>query len=106
MQQITIETAHRLALADPLKLREEIRFESADWIREEANRIADVETGRADKTYCGMWPRGWRAAMKLQSAHRARVRLIDRWMLAHCLYIDGVLWLCDWQIINSLKSEA
>lgn len=103
MKQITTKQAESLACADAHTLKQEIQYCQADWIRDNARYIADIETKRTDKTFYGTWPKGWRAAMKADSIVRARLGLTTCFINSECFQLDGAIWLGNFQLINQLE---
>lgn len=105
MKEISSETAMKLATADKAKVKQEIEFKTADWIRENANYIAAIECKNVDKTYCGLYPDGWRKKMKAKVPDQARHDLMHRFIQRHCQIIDGVIWLADLKMIEDLERK-
>jgi hypothetical protein len=102
MQQITLEQANMLATKDARALAQEIRWCQGDWIRENASRIADIETKRSDKTLYGEWKKGWKKEMLRASTEKAKSDLLARFLRDKCKQLDGAIWLDDWQTIQEL----
>ena len=105
MKQITTKQAEDLACANGA-LRLEIEYCQADWIKDNARIIADIECKRTDKTYFGTLPKGWKAAMKDVSAKRAKDDLVKRFLSRECKELDGAIWLGNWQMIQNLEGET
>jgi len=104
MKQISTKTAQTLADRE-LHIKSEIRFCQSDWIKFNADRIADIECGRADKTYYGEYPKGWKVAMKADATTAAQGRTLRQFLETRCTVIDGAIWLNDWQLINQLATD-
>jgi len=104
MKQISKRKAQDLADRE-LHLKTEIRFCESDWIKQNACRIADIECGRADKTYYGEYPKGWKTTMKAEAVRNAQKRTLRQFIESRCCVIDGRIWLNDWQLINELATE-
>ena len=102
MKQITLADAKKLALENKIALMREISYCSSDWIRENSYKIAEIETKRADKTYFGLWQKGWKKAMIKEATDVAEKKLLDDFTKKECFILDGVIWLNNLQIINSL----
>jgi hypothetical protein len=105
MKQITRKQAEDLACADGA-LKREIEYCQADWIKENARVIADIECKRTDKTFFGNWPKGWKSTMKAESAKRAKDDLVKRFLSRECKELDGAIWLGNWQMIQNLESKT
>ena len=105
MKQITTKQAEELACPNGA-LRLEIGYCQADWIRDNARVIADIECGRIDKTYFGNWPKGWKSTMKAESAKRAKDDLVKRFLSRECKELDGAIWLGNWQMIQNLEGKT
>jgi hypothetical protein len=103
MKQITTKQLQSLALADKAEVKRWTEYSITDWIAANAQHIGWIETGRADKTLFGEWPKGWKAEMKRASAEKARLDLIEKFKRQHILEMDGALWLNNWELINELK---
>lgn len=105
MKQITKKQAEDLACQNGA-LRLEIEYCQADWIKDNARVIADIECKRTDKTYFGSWPKGWKAAMKAESAERALHDLTERFLKRECKELNGAIWLGNWQMIQNLEGKT
>lgn len=105
MKQITTKQAESLAFADAYALKTEIEYCQADWIRDNARHIADIETKRTDKTLYGTWPKGWKAAMKAESEKCAKSDLLARFLKRECFQLDGAIWLGNFQLITKLEQS-
>jgi hypothetical protein len=105
MKQITMKQAQDLACQNGT-LRLEIEYCQADWIKDRSRVIADIECKRTDKTYYGEWPKGWKAAMKEESAERALHDLTERFLKRECKELDGAIWLGNWQMIQNLEGKT
>lgn len=105
MKQITHQQAEELAW-HPLDLKFEIECCQAEWIASNARYIAEIETKRADKTYWGQYPKGWKPAMFRESEERAKSNLLTRFIARKCREIDGALWLNDWQLICEMENPT
>jgi hypothetical protein len=106
MKQISQSTAEKLAFADARRLKEEIRYCQADWIRENAHLIADIESKRASKDLYGEWPKGWKAEMKRQAVAMAKKSILDRFLRDECKQLDGAIWLGNFQMIHAIERGA
>jgi hypothetical protein len=105
MKQITMKQAEDLACQNgALKL--EVEYCQADWIKENARVIADIECRRTDKTYFGTWPKGWKHQMKTESAKRALHDLTERFLRRECKELDGAICLGNWQMIQNLEAKT
>lgn len=104
MKQITRKQAEELACANNA-LRLEIEYCQADWIKDNARVIADIECKRTDKTFFGNWPKGWKATMKAESAERSLRDLTERFLKRECKELDGAIWLGNWQMIQNLEGK-
>ena len=103
MKQISLAAAEKLAFADSRALKDEVRFCEADWIRENARLIADIESKRAPKDLYGEWPKGWRVEMKKQAVAMAKKALLDRFLRNECKQLDGAIWLGNFQMICAIE---
>jgi len=103
MKQISKDQA--LALAIKNHLKDEIRYCQADWIRENARHIADIETKRADRTFYGQWPKGWKNQMVKDSTEAAKEALLARFLRDECKVLDGAIWLGNWEMIQSMEKK-
>jgi len=103
MKQITLKQAASLALACEYRLRLEIKFCQEDWVRENAKQIADIEMKRADKTFFGEWPKGWRHEMKRAADENARADILARFLDNNCKQLDGAIWLNNWELIQEME---
>lgn len=106
MKQISLSQAEKLATADSRALRDEVRYCQADWIRANANLIADIESKRASKDLYGEWPKGWRAEMKKQAVAMAKKSLLERFLRNECKQLDGAIWLGNFQMICAIERGA
>jgi hypothetical protein len=104
MKQISKSTAEKLAMRNKSDVARETRYAIVDWLTANAHTIADVETGRANKTLYGEWPKGWKAQMMQDAKETAKMRLVERFLADHCKVLDGVIWLGDWQMINEIAA--
>ena len=105
MKQITHQQVEKLAW-HPLDLKFEIECCQAEWIASNARYIAEIETKRADKTYWGEYPKGWKTAMFKEAEEKAKSNLLTRFISRKCREIDGVLWLNDWQMICEMEKPT
>lgn len=105
MKQITLKQAESLAFAGGA-LDYEIKLCQGDWIRSNADRIADIELKRSDKTLWGTFPSGWKKQMVKGAIIMARKNLLERFLRDECKQLDGAIWLCNWQMIQSLEAES
>lgn len=106
MKQITATQAKALALSNEMRLRDETRYCQADWIRENASRIADIEAKRSDKTLYGEWPKGWKSEMLRTSKETAEKNLLDRFLRDECKLLDGAIWLGNWDLIQQMERRS
>lgn len=106
MKQITQKQLEALALADPREVETWTEYSASDWIKENAHRIAAIELGKADKTYFGEWPKGWKSHMKHDAKEKAKADLIARFKRRHIMEMDGALWLCNLELIDQLSKKA
>ena len=105
MKQISQATAERLATRKKSDVTTETRYAIEDWLTANARYVADIETGRANKTLYGDWPKGWKAQMLSDAKTTAKARLVERFIWDHCKVLDGVIWLGDWQLIIELETK-
>jgi hypothetical protein len=105
MKQITIAQAEHLALANKIRLRDEINWQQMDWIRENARYIADITMKRTNKTLCGEWPKGWKSEMIRMSSERAKTDLLARFLRDECKQLDGAIWLGNMQMIEQMEGQ-
>ena len=105
MKQITQKQAEKIAWC-PLDLKFEIECCQAEWIASNARYIAEIETKRADKTYWGEYPKGWKSAMLKQSEKTAKSNLLTRFISRKCREIDGAFWMSAWQLICEIEKSA
>jgi hypothetical protein len=105
MQQISYEKARQIALSDKKKVRYYVRYFEADWLKEQALNVADIECKRMNKTFFGEWPKGWKAEMKRWAMEATENHFVRRWIQDHCREIDGALWVASWQEICKLKHD-
>ena len=103
MKQITTKQLESLALADKAEVARWTEYSVSDWIVENARFIGMIETGKADKTLFGEWPKGWKVEMKRAAKEKARLDLIAKFKRQHILEMDGALWLNNWELINQLE---
>lgn len=103
MKQITQKQMEQIALRDESYLSAILDYHVSDWIKENAFRIGAMETGKADKTYFGEYPKGWRSAMKADATQSARAEIIAKFKAENVLELDGALWLRDWTLIQQLE---
>jgi hypothetical protein len=103
MKQINHAQVLKLATENKMRLNDEIKYCQAEWIRDNARHIADIETKRADKTLYGEWPKGWRKEMLVASIRAAKSNLVERFLRDECKQLNGVIWLANWQIINQIE---
>lgn len=106
MKQITLKQAEHLAFENTVRLNDEIKYCQADWIRDNARFIADIECKRCDKTLFGEWPKGWKAEMLRASKETARKALLDRFLRDECKQLDGAIWLGNWQMIEQMERAS
>jgi len=102
MHQITRTEAINLA---KIHCNYKMEFELClvDWVKQHARTIAEIETKRRDKTNCGTFPKGWKSAMKADAANQAEANVLAEFLEIHCMQFDGIIWLNNWEIINTLK---
>lgn len=105
MKQITTAQAKKLAY-DTARLADETKYCQSDWIKANAHIIADIETKRANKTWYGEWPKGWKAEMLRAATVQAKQNLLSNFMRDHCMIMDGAIWLNDWHLIEKMAKEA
>jgi hypothetical protein len=106
MKQISQATAEKLAARNKSDVTTETRYAIEDWLTTNARYIADIETGRANKTLYGDWPKGWKTQMLSDAKTTAKSRLVERFIRDHCKVLDGVIWLGDWQLITELETKT
>ena len=107
MKQITLKQAQSLSkTSSVVSIKDETRYCQADWIRENAHHIADVEMRRTDKTFYGEWPKGWKAEMKRAAAAKAESLLLHRFLRDKCKELDGAIWLGDWAMIQQMEKNT
>lgn len=106
MKQITLAQARALALENKQRLYDEIKYCQADWVRDHGRHIADIETKRADKTYFGEFPKGWKSEMLRASKETAEANLLARFLRDECKQLDGAIWCGNWQIIQRLERRG
>ncbi len=104
MKQISIAQAKKLAFSETSKMNAEIKYCQADWIRENAHYIADIECGRVDKTFYGTWLKGWKAAMKAEARKRAEEIILNAFIRDECKCLDGVIWLGNLAMIEQMAA--
>ena len=97
--------ATNLALANKARLRSEVAYCQADWIKGNACYIADIETRRSDRTLYGEWPNGWRAEMKKEAGRAAAKSLLERFLRDECKLLDGAIWLGNLNLIYELEQQ-
>ena len=102
MHQITRTEAINLAKTY-CNYKMELECCLVDWVKQHARTIAEIETKRRDKTNCGDFPKGWKAAMKADAANQAEANVLAEFLEVHCMQFDGIIWLNNWEIINTLK---
>jgi hypothetical protein len=105
MKQITTKQAQDFSCTDPYVVKIEIKVCQANWIRENARHIADIEAKRCDKTFYGTYPKGWRHAMKSESEKQAKDILLKQVLNQECVQLDGAIWLNNMQLINQLEKQ-
>ena len=104
MKQITVKQLEKLALADTREIERWTEYSAIDWIKDNAQHITWIETGKADKTLFGEWPKGWKAEMKRAAKEKAKSDLIDKFKRHHIMEMDGALWLNSWEHIQKLAA--
>jgi hypothetical protein len=87
------------------KVESETRYCQADWIRDNARYIADIETRRTERTLYGEWSKGWKAEMLRASKENAKSLLIERFLRDECKQLDGAIWLGNIQIIEQMERQ-
>lgn len=103
MKQISESTAKKIATSNKSRLEDEIKYCQADWIKENARYIADIECGRVDKTIYGEWPKGWKREMRRAAIEMATRALVERFLRDECKQLDGAIWLGNMQMIEDLE---
>jgi hypothetical protein len=105
MKQITIKQAEALAFAGG-SLEYETKLCQGDWIRCNADRIADIEMKRCDKTLWGTFPNGWKKQMAKGAKMMARKNLLERFLRDECKLLDGAIWLGNITMIEQMEKET
>lgn len=103
MKQITEKQAMEFANLNGYALKMEVEYCQADWIKENARFIADIEMKRSDKTLCGEWPDGWKRTMIRESMEKAKGDLLARFLRDQCFQLDGALWLGNLTLIEEME---
>lgn len=103
MKQVSKKTIRRLALSDSYGLAVMEQYEAADWMRENALVVAEIELGKGHKTRFGEWPKGWRAEMKRCARRRAEDHMVSAFMRREVFELDGAMWLRRLDTIERLS---
>ena len=105
MKQITIKQAESLAFAGG-SLEYETKLCQGDWIRVNADRIADIEMKRCDKTLWGTFPNGWKKQMVKGAKMMAKKNLLERFLRDECEQLDGAIWLGNITMIEQIERQT
>ena len=105
MKQITKQQAESLAFANGA-LEYETKLCQGDWIRKNADRIADIETKRCDKTLWGTFPDGWKKQMAKGAKMMAKENLLERFLRDECKQLDGAIWLGNITMIEQMERQT